>query len=226
MERLSTTRIRRSDLLGLIAFFGIGLALTWAIGGLIQGRVKASAEERASLLVNVALTDSLSFDDVVAPVAGPRRERLITELEQSLLDADVVGLRVRRFDGVVLLSLGTTARGIAVDPASDMTRAFEGRAVTESTTDTLGRKLLASYVPLGISASGDASDVVAEVYQDEGLASAGFRGFERMLIALALAALAALYLTLVKLWRDGASEPEPLTYRVLVQSAKEARYPL
>lgn len=184
----------------------VAYTLGWFISSQVDRRAELSAEQHANFVAGVLVAADLDAGDVTT-AGRARAERLEEAIDHEALDPAVVGVRVRRFDGTVILSIGSTPHAM-VAAGSLLPRAFEGRPISEATVSSDGVDLYATYVPLKLAGDEGLLDAVAEVYQDKRVVTAGFDGLRWSIIPGVVVGLAVLYLLLLKVWRAALGSVE------------------
>jgi hypothetical protein len=199
----AATSTRRATAAGVACVALVAYALGWFISSSVTARAESTAQQHATF-VGGLIADDLEASSVTSP---ERRTfgRLEHDFSQSLLDGAVVGVRLRRFDGTVLMSSGEVPSSLA---GSILPRAFEGRPVSERAVSSSGAELFGSYIPLELEGDGGTLVAVAEVYQDGHAVTAGFDGLRWTLIPATVLGLALLYALLQRVWRAAAAQPE------------------
>lgn len=194
---------RRATVAGVACVVLVAYALGWFISSSVTDRAESTAQQHA------AFVSGLMAEDLEASsVTSPERNtfgRLERDFSKSLVDGTVVGVRLRRFDGTVLMSTGEVPGSLA---GSVLPRAFEGSAVSERAVSAGGAELFGSYVPLELEGDGGTLVAVAEVYQDGHAVTAGFDGLRWTLIPATVLGLALLYALLQRVWRAAAAQPD------------------
>ncbi len=194
---------RWATVAGVACVAVVAYALGWFISSSVTARAETAAQQHAAFVGGLVAED-LEASFVTSPEADTWG-RIEQDLSKRLVDGTVVGVRLRRFDGTVLMSTGEAPDSLA---GSVLPRAFEGSPVSERVASVAGAELFGSYVPLELRGDGGTLVVVAEVYQDGQAVTAGFDGLRWTLIPATVLGLALLYALLQRVWRAAAAPPE------------------
>lgn len=208
----SNRLVLRFALVSLAAFLLIGAAVAVVVSSQLRRQAESSAEFHAQTITNSVLRYEFEPRALAASTnpGSAHYERLLRIAESRVVRFPVVRLKLWSSDGRILFSDERRLVGKQFRLDSAVRKAFHGKVSSrlEALTEpehlydrSLGRRLLATYVPLYPEVPDRTARpiAVAEIYQDyEGIKNEGDRLFATLTITL-LIGLTVLYVLLLPL---------------------------